>query len=241
MAYGFPVPPRIAKVGGEIPFEIMLRLAGIKYAVTYDNGPFPSRFSTLLFPSAHHPPQSRTASQSHSAQWHLIKTTGYERMSAGVELARYDHLWFKIKDEKLLQSARTLLGYRRTACVHLCAEDLGFSDVLESSIANEKPSPIISVRSGTIGTSESGIFGAAMNVDVVLPRDLAPLPRIDCYNDIIRTAKNKLRYQATGMVGPCLHCYFAHGTCLCGKSWPICTTTLRTAKIETAARLPRAS
>ncbi|MCJ1427100.1 hypothetical protein MMC29_005003, partial [Sticta canariensis] len=81
-------------------------------------------------------------------------------------------LWFKIKDEELLQSARTFL------------------DVSESSLADEKPSPPISARSGTIGTSGLGIFGAAMNVDVVLPRGRARLPRIDYYNDIIRTAKN---------------------------------------------------
>ena len=154
-------------MGVEIPFEIMLRLAGINYAVTYDDGLVLSGFSTLLFASAYHPPQFRTASESHSVQWHLVKTTGYERISAGVEVARHDHLWFKIKDEKLLQSARMFLGYCRTACVHLGTENSGFSDVSESSLADRKPSPTIPVRSGTIGTSGLGISGAAMNLDVV--------------------------------------------------------------------------
>ena len=68
--------------------------------------------------------------------------------------------------------------------------EFGVSDVSESSLADEKPSPIISVRLGTIGTSGLGIFSAALNVDVALPRGLARLPRIDYWNNIIRTAKN---------------------------------------------------
>lgn len=191
IAYGFLVPPRSAEMMGvEIyPFDIMLRLAHINYAVTYDEGLVLSGFSTLLFPSACHRSQSLKSPQSHSVQWHLVTSADdHKRISAGVELARYDHLWVKIKDEKLLNSARTFLGHCKVASVHLGTKDSGFSDISESSLPGEKPNPTISVRSGNIGTSGMGIFGAAINLEVVLPRGLARLPKIDYYNDILWTA-----------------------------------------------------
>lgn len=191
IAYGFPVPPRSAEMGIEIPFNIMLRLARISYAVTYDDGLVLCGYSTLLFPSASYPPQSESMLQSHSVQWHLVTSTNdHQRISAGVELAQYDHLWVKIKDEKLLQNARTFLGHYRVSCVHLGTENSGFSDISDSSLADDKPNPAISVRSGNIGTSGLGILGANVNVEVVLPRGLVRLCKIDYYNDILRTAKN---------------------------------------------------
>lgn len=191
IAYGFPVPPRNGEIGVEIPFDIMLHLARITYAVAYDDGLVLSGFSTLLFPSAYHEQISQTVPQPHSVQWHLV--TGADdstRISAGAELARYDHDWVKIKDEELLRSARTFLGHCRVAFVHLGTENSGFLDVSESSLADDKPNPAISVRSGSIGTSGMGIFGASMNVEAVLPRGLARLTKIDYYNDIVWTAKN---------------------------------------------------
>lgn len=191
IAYGFPVPPRNAEMGIEIPFNIMLRLARISYAVTYDDGLVLCGYSTLLFPSASYQPQSESGLQSHSVQWHLVTSTNdNQRISAGVELAQYDHLWVKIKDEKLLQNARTFLGHYKVSCVHLGTENSGFSDISESGLADDKPNPAISVRSGDIGTSGLGIFGANVNVEVVLPRGLARLCKIDYYNDILWTAKN---------------------------------------------------
>lgn len=191
IAYGFPVPSRSAEMGVEIPFDVMLRLARITYAVTYDDGLVLSGFSTLLFPSAHHKPQSQAETQSNSVQWHLVtRAHDHTRISAGVELAQHDHLWVKINDEELLRSARTFLGHCKVSCVHLGTKNSGFSDVSQSSLADDKSNPAISVRSGTIGTSGMGILGAAMNVEAILPRGLARLTKIDSYNDILRTAKN---------------------------------------------------
>lgn len=191
IAYGFPVPPRSDEMGVEIPFDVMLRLARITYAVTYDNGLVLSGFSTLLFPSAHHKPKSQDETQSASVQWHLVTSDDEStRISAGAELAQHDHIWVKIDDEELLRSARTFLGHYRVSCVHLGTENSGFSNVSESSLADDKPNIAISVRSGNVGTSGTGIFGAAMNVEAVLPRGLTRLTKIDYYNDILWTAKN---------------------------------------------------
>lgn len=191
IAYGFPVPPRSAEMGVEIPFDVMLRLARITYAVSYDDGLVLSGFSTLLFPSAHHKPQSQAETLSHSVQWHLVTSADdHTRIPAGVELAKHDHIWVKILDEKLLRSARTFLGHYRVSSVHLGTENSGFSDVSGSSLADDKPNPAISVRSANVGTSGLGIFGATMNVEAVLPRGLARLTKIDYYNDILWTAKN---------------------------------------------------
>ncbi|MCJ1270198.1 hypothetical protein MMC22_010094 [Lobaria immixta] len=191
IAYEFPVPPRSTETGLELPFDIMLRLARITYAVTYDDGLVLSGFSTLIFPSAHHKPQSQAKTQSHSIQWHLVTSAdGSTRISAGVELAQRDRLWIKINDEELLRSARTFLGHCKVSCVHLGTENSGFSDISQSSLADDKPNPTISVRSGTISTSGMGILGAAMNVEAVLPKPLARLIKSDHYNDILRTAKS---------------------------------------------------
>lgn len=191
IAYGFPVPERAAEMGLEISFDVMLRLARISYAVTYDNGLVLSGFSTLLFPSAHHKPQLDVETQAHSVQWHLVMSADDDtRISAGVELARHDHLWVKIKDEELLRSARTFLGHCRVSCVHLGTENSGFRDVSESSLGNDKPNAAISVRSANFGTSGMGIFGASMNVEAVLSRGQTRRNKIDYYNDILWTAKN---------------------------------------------------
>lgn len=191
IAYGFPVPPRSAEMGVEIPFNIMLRLAGTTYVVTHDDGVVLCGFSTLLFPSAYYQSQSETAAQTHSVQWHLVTSANdRSRISAGVELAQHDEDWVKIKDEKLLREARTFLGHCKVSCVHLGTENSGFSEVSESSLVDDKPNPAISVRSGNIGTSGLGIFGATMDVEVVLPRRLARVVKIDYYNDILWTAKN---------------------------------------------------
>lgn len=193
IASGFPVPPRTCNEKGmELPFDVMLRLARTTYAVTYDGGLVLSGFFTLLFPSGHWETcDTSLDAYSHSVQWHLITSKDdHTRISVGVELARHYHLWVKIGDEELLRSARTFLGHCRAARVHLGTKNSGFSNISASSLTDDKPNPVISVRSGNMGTSGMGIFGAAINAEIILPRALARMTRIDYYNDILWTAKN---------------------------------------------------
>ena len=89
----------------------------------------------------------------------------------------------------MLRTARTFLGYCNEVCIHLRTERSGYEDIRHSSLPEEKPPAELSIRSGSVGTSGLGILGGNLTMEIVLPKSLSKVTNIDCYDDILSTAK----------------------------------------------------
>ena len=186
LAFGFPVPERDGEKGLELPFDVMLRLASVTYAVTYDDGLVLSGFSAILFPTGYYQHEG-----CHSIQWHFVESNvKHTSIAAGAKLAEFDDQWIKISDIDLLKNARTFLGYCSSALVHLGTENSGYDSISATELFDDHAGPGIAIHSGSIGTAGTGIFGGALNIDVLLSSGMARSTNIDHYNDILRTAKN---------------------------------------------------
>lgn len=111
IAQGFPVRPRQEERGIELPFEVMITLAGIMYPVEYFDGMVLKGRSTILVP---------TDRSHNSVQWHLIFGVPNKHLSTK---SIADHIsesdWFETCDFELLRTATTFLGYCKNAEIHL--------------------------------------------------------------------------------------------------------------------------
>ena len=186
LALGFPIPERDREKGLELSFDVMLHLASITYAVTYNGGTVLSGFSTILFPTGHY-----QFEDCHSIQWHFVESeVEHTPIDAGAKLAKFDDQWIKINDINVFRSARNFLGHCSHARVYLGSENSDFEKITASGLPDDRPSPEISVLSGSFGSAGTGILGGSINIDVRLPSGMARVTKIDHYNDILRAAKN---------------------------------------------------
>jgi len=149
-------------------------------------------FQMYCFQQLNNPTQSQATQTPHSIQWHLLSSgDDHLRILSGEALAKHDDSWLKIGDAQTLRSARTFLGYCNAVCIHLGTERLGYKEITHSSLPEDKPPAELSIHSGNVGTAGLGIFGGNLTMEVVLPKSLSSVTKVDCYDDILLTAKNE--------------------------------------------------
>lgn len=153
IAQGFPIPPRQEERGIELPFEVMITLAGIMYPVEYYDGMVLKGRSTILIP---------TDQSSNSVQWHLIFGVPDKRLSTK---SIADHIpespRFETCDLELLRTAKTFLGYCKNAEIHLGTNTSSYGSIERSKAKCER------IRFGTtrtfpvtLGLSGMGLIGS---------------------------------------------------------------------------------
>jgi hypothetical protein len=179
IAQGFPIPQRDGEMGIEIPFDIMTRLAGTLYSVSYKDGTYLKGFSTLLFP---------TAWTGTSIQWHLDASPDEDPYISVGQILKHD--WVKINDLKLLATARSFLGAYKNVVVHLATDTSSYQDVEYSGANDESTSTLISPEAAQIGTSGMGIFGFNVTNKIRLPKGLSQTSHQNTYERMLDTARN---------------------------------------------------
>jgi hypothetical protein len=148
LARSFPVPirPREWGQGVEIPFQMMARLAGIKFSLKHKGGIYLRGASTLLFP---------TNANTTAVQWHLVVSNPKNPWILDEKLDSQEG--HKIQDEHRLLKARTFLGVYKKATVHFGTSNCKL-DVDYSGADDGKPSGGCSLDAVQLGTSGMGIF-----------------------------------------------------------------------------------
>jgi hypothetical protein len=181
IAQGFPTPERNGEQGVELPFEVMTRLAGTLYSVSYQRGIYLKGFSTLLFP---------TASWTNSIQWHLVTGVDKHSLIPAGHIQQQD--WIQIDDSNKLATARTFLGMYKDIVVHLGTKysSLSYLNLGYSGAEEESPKPGISPDSAQIGTSGLGFFGATVAGKIRFTKGLSHTTHQDSYETMLDTARS---------------------------------------------------
>ena len=154
VAFGFVISdrPDFALGSIELPFDLMLHLAGIKCPLTHRNRIVLKGFSTALIPVKH---------DGDSVLWHLIATKSKEQSLKLEDIQEYmvgkDSL--PIADLESLRSARTFLGYAAKSLVTLGTLDSGFDKITVSNAEPQGSQLSITEVSLEIGSSGMGFFG----------------------------------------------------------------------------------
>lgn len=147
IAHGFPVPPRHEERGIELPFEVMITLARVKYPMEYYDGIVFKGPSTILIP---------TARISDSVQWHFISGVPNKRLSMN-SIADHVPVPSETCDFDLLRNARTFLGYCKKAEIHLGTTGSSYGMIEKSNAEYESSRAEISRMSFSLGFSSMGI------------------------------------------------------------------------------------
>jgi len=129
IAAGFPVTPREEELGVEIPFSILVAMAGIRQPVEINGGIVMKGFSDMLIPI------SKTENR---IQWHLVSSQDAEiRLTYANGLSR-------CKNRALLQEVgfddikrcRAFVGWCTVATSRLGSDHVNYDDILYSGSPN---------------------------------------------------------------------------------------------------------
>ena len=165
LALDFPVLQGTDFAGLQIPFGVMLDLAGILHYVDIkdagagDSGIYFFGLHSLLFPTAY-------IEDAETVHWHLI---WHEKPTIAPGLI-YDNEqakdWHRTLDFSQLKSSTAILGYCRKSAILLGTESrLNSYGQLAPSRANQDiPPPEIGVTSTTVGISAMGLATAQLAV-----------------------------------------------------------------------------
>jgi hypothetical protein len=176
LARGYPTPLRGEEKGIELPFHLLLSVAGTLYPSWHHGGIVLQGFSRLLVPVRVYKTTGNTIPGAQvSIQWHL-KTSGGDRSRFDTTAYLETHTWAKISDPGRLAAARTFLGSIPSVVVNLGTDktvqyhkEIGFSGADEES---HRPS-IQGPSSVTLGTSGLGIFGVNVTAPIFWGKALA--------------------------------------------------------------------
>ena len=166
IARNYPIPYRQNQRGLELPFHLMVTLAGPLQPILYDGGIILQGFSRLLFPSSF--------SEQGTLQWHLV--TSNNREEALPEDTIHQYQWYKIRTPEQLANVRTFLGYCRHTVVELGTEMPvdNYRNITFSGAEFESHGPSFQGTSSiTYGSSGIGIFGISVAHSITWGRGLA--------------------------------------------------------------------
>jgi hypothetical protein len=160
MASGFRIHSQLDAFGLRVPFDLMLKLAGILYHVDLreagdnEDGIFFVGICSILYPT-HYVVDTNTI------QWHLV--TNPESKTLGRHCSPDDISggnWARIRDFEILSSATAILGYCREAAIQLGTESRReqYARLKFSRSSTENPFPEISIGTVTASASAMG-FG----------------------------------------------------------------------------------
>jgi hypothetical protein len=167
IARGFPIPPRGAEKGVELPFELMTTLASTWYSIDTNDGIVLRGYSGALLPI------SRDEDR---IQWHYhLNVDPKKRISIDDISAASKHI-LKDTDIVAISKQRTFLGFCRKANIHLGTRGSGYENVLASEVAPEPIRPVVAREINiSLGTSGKGIFGAMLSFPIHLPASVQAL------------------------------------------------------------------
>ena len=151
--------------GVELPFQLMLALADVRYPLSYDTGTILRGPSTLLIP---------TAVSEHGVQWHLEATADGSDMSVQ-DVAKYlfeSPTWHKTANLGELRSLRHFLGYCSNANVYAGTRDSGYATIRHSGAQEEATTMQLSSLQATLGSEGTGIFGGSLGVSLKFQKGL---------------------------------------------------------------------
>lgn len=171
IAHDFPVPPRREEIIGiELPFEAMVALARVIYPMEYYDSIVLKGPSTILIP---------TARFSDSVQWHFISDGPDKRLTMNSIADHHVSDWFKTCDFDLLRTARTFLGYCKTAEIHLGTSDSSYESVEKSNAKSERPGLETSRKSSlSLGSEFLGFFTLNVNQKFTLSKSLQAMTKV---------------------------------------------------------------
>jgi hypothetical protein len=176
LARGYPTPLRGEEKGIELPFHLLLSVAGTLYPSWHHGGIGIQRFSRLLVPVRVYKTSGNTVPGAEaSIQWHL-KTSGGDRSKFDTTAYLETHTWAKISNPGQLAAARMFLGSSPSVVVNLGTnkivqyhKEIGFSGADEEY---HRPS-IQGPSSVNLGTSGLGIFGVNVTAPIIWGKSLA--------------------------------------------------------------------
>ena len=149
VACGFPIRKRAKEVGLELPYDIMVGLAGVTYVTEFDNYYFLKGYSTILLPKD-------TSKEGNSVQWHFIEDTERRIPLESVE----KHLAFnKITEDDLssFPTRRNFLSYCRRAKVLFGTEGSSCTSVKYSGMRKvHRPLELLSINIAVLTGTKSG-------------------------------------------------------------------------------------
>ena len=162
VACGFSIRKRAKEVGLELPYDIMVGLAGVTYVSEFDNYYFLKGYSTILLPKD-------TSKEGNSVQWHFIEDTERRIPLWSVE----KHLASKKITEDDLSSfptRRNFLGYCRRAKVLLGTEGSSCTSVQYSGMRKvHRPLELLSINIAVLtGTKPGGTAGVTLGLSKAL-------------------------------------------------------------------------
>jgi hypothetical protein len=167
LARDYPVPSRGEEVGIEIPFHLLVSLAGPLYPVKKDGGIYLEGFSRALYPTS-------ISKDRKCIQWHL-KSSSSPRKKLDASLPSTDG-WIQIDSPSQLAGARTFLGMFREAVIDLGTTKLGdyYRNIAFSGAYEEAHKPAIGAPTSiTAGSSGMGIFGVTTTTPIIYGKSLS--------------------------------------------------------------------
>ena len=121
---GFPIPERFGEVGLELPFDMMVSLAGILYPIEFENGVVLKGYSSVFLPVSKR--------ESTSIQWHFkaAQTSGKRE---SIQSLVGEEQFEKIRDLDLLRQAKAFVGLWHEAHISLGTRDSDYRALMRSS------------------------------------------------------------------------------------------------------------
>ena len=161
----YPIPARQQERGLELPFHLMITLAGPLKPRLLDGGIYLQGYLRLLFLTA--------SSKLGSIQWHLVAQEDH-RDQLHEELIQ-DYEWLVIRDLEDLANRCTFLGHYRSVVMDLGTEKpvQYCKDIRPANADDESQRPKLPPPSVTWGISGGVVFTAHANLQLVYSKALA--------------------------------------------------------------------
>jgi hypothetical protein len=193
-ALGFPIPTRADYVGLQLPFGVMLDLAGIMHHVDVKDASIGARGiyfkgpRSMLFPIGY-------LKDAKTVQWHLIWDEDSTLPPGLIYEKEQSKSWVITLGLHELESSVAILGYCRKTAILLGTESrLKFYEQLAPSRANvDRPSPEIALSTATISISAAGFATAQLAGDIKYRKGLSIARHQDSlkYNQLLDSAERQ--------------------------------------------------
>ena len=184
IAREYPVPIRGDEKGLELPFHLMITLAGPVEPRLLEGGIYFEGYSRLLFPTEEYP-------VSGFLQWHFTAAK-IRRVPSEESIYYYD--WAKIRDPGDLAGRRTFLGHYERAVVDLgTREPIRYYKNIENVVTHTERhrSSLAAPSAVNLGTSGLGFATLEMNFPISKGLTRTMEGQNDDYWDVLELRSNK--------------------------------------------------
>lgn len=166
LAAGFPILSRNGESGVELSFSVMIQLAEVLGAISYNGGVVLKGHSSILFPTNTSPPQDL---ESLTGQWHLIHVKDKHFVNFSMLDGVENRLHCQFEDIEYLSQKRTFLGCYKSVTIHLGTSDAVYtSDSNHSATDPAQPPPELSGFSLNVAIMK--IIGESAGGNITLPK-----------------------------------------------------------------------